>query len=68
MCTRNDTELRSTKHSHYPSSNLMNHTYFYVNMVEDRYWRDCTITTLGMVRLYRFFDLLSGRPYRFRVR
>ena len=68
MCTRNDDELRSTKQSLYPSSNIMNHTHFYVSMVEDRYWRDCTITTLGMVRLHRFFDLLSGRPYRFRVR
>ena len=46
----------------------MNFTHFYTHMVEDNYWESCTETTLGMIKQHRFFNLLSGRPYRFRVK
>ena len=44
-CDLNYRYLRSEKHSLYPSSNHMNHTHFYTNMVEDRFWWDLSDDT-----------------------
>lgn len=37
-CVRNETYLRQSKLSLYPSGNHMNHTYFYDNFVLDEFW------------------------------
>lgn len=60
--------MRNSKLSFYPSSNHMNHTFFYNNYVTDHYWTQCNLTEVGMVRQHTFHGLESGSPYRFRVR
>jgi hypothetical protein len=52
----------------YPSSNHINHTFFYTNYVKDVFWKNCTFTEVGMLRQHTFHNLSSGTPYRFRVR
>lgn len=68
VCELNDDEMRLSKLSMYPSSNHMNHTFFYKNYVQDRFWKLCNLTEVGMVRHHTFHNLQSGSPYRFRVR
>jgi hypothetical protein len=68
VCELDDDEMRLSKLSMYPSSNHMNHTFFYKNYVQDRFWKLCNLTEVGMVRHHTFHNLQSGSPYRFRVR
>ena len=46
----------------------MNSTFFYEHFVEDQYWKECTIRTIGMKTQELFENLSPSTAYRFRVR
>ena len=49
-CYRDIDYMRSKKFAMYPSSNHINHTYFYENYLLDIFWKYCNYTEVGMVR------------------